>query len=416
MYNRTHFSIPALVTILALTLAACSPAPTATVAPAQPATTVPAAVATQAPVLALTDAPHTTAPVFFARPSGNHGPALAYDTLNGMQLFALPDGLFSADTQHYFAVGTQQGHTTLDSYSPVTGQLLQTANFDGEWELSFVTAHGDFVALSRQAADQQTTEVLILDGETAKERQRVNLSGNFEVDSVSPDGLALFLIEYLPSLNPDHYQIRLFELGTQTLQPDVLVDKRSPDEVMAGERWDSVSSMGGQWQLTLYLRMKENEAFIHALSTDGRYTFCIDLPSGGGDLAQQKFNTLAISPTSGTIYVANAVTGTVAEVSLGDLSVHHTTTFKPEVVADPDPKAQLSRSLLSKDERKLYFTSGQNVWVYDTVDMSVSGPFATPNGIAGLGLNPQGSRLLVATMDGALTALDTTSGVTVSLR
>jgi len=405
-----------LTAALALTLAACGTAPTQPAPTAPAVTTAPVAVATQAPVLAPTDAPHTTAPIFFARPNGNHGPALAYDTLNGLQLFALPDGLFSADNQHYFALGTQQGHTALDSYSPVTGQLIQTFSFEGEWELSFVTANGNFVALSRQAADHQTTEVLILDGQTAKELHRLNLSGNFEVDSVSPDGFALFLIEYLPSINPDHYQIRLFDLSTQTLQPDALVDKREPDELMAGERWDSVSSLGGQWQLTLYLRIKENEAFIHALSTDNRFTFCIDLPSGGGDLAQQKFNTLAISPTSATVYVANAVTGTVSEVSLADLTVHHTTTFKPDVVADPDPQAQRARSLLAKDGDKLYFTSGQNVWVYDTVAKTVSGPFATPGSITGLGLNPQGNRLLVATMDGALTALDTASGITVSLR
>jgi WD40 repeat protein len=384
------------------------------------ATIAPLAIATELPVttapLAVTDAPHTTAPIFYARPSGNHGPALAYDLTTGYQLFALPDGLFSADSQHYFALGSGQGHTALDSYSPFTGQLLQSTTLDGDWELSFVTATGRFIALSRQAADNQTTEVSLLDGQTIKEKSHVNLSGNFEVDSVSPDGSALFLIEYLPSQNPDHYQIRLFDLNVNSLMPDVLIDKRFPDEVMAGERWDSVTTPGGLWQLTLYLRMKENEAFIHALNTDGRYTFCIDLPSGGGDLAQQKYNTLAISPTDGTVYVANAVTGTVAEISLADLTVQHITSFTPQTVANPDPQAQLSRSLLSKDGRNLYFTSGQNVWAYDTASRAVTGPFQTQGQISGLGLNPNGTRLLVAKMDGSLTALDTSTGIAVSLR
>ncbi len=243
--------------LLTLALAACATAPTQPAAPEVPATSRPQPTVAVQPQA--TTAPQAaTHSVFFARPAGNHGPAQAYDTLTGAQLFTLPDGLFSADGQYYFALQAAQGQTTLDSYSPVDGHLVQTTQLDGEWELSFVTANGHYVTLARQAPNKQQTEVLILEGRTGHERSRGSLEGNFEVDSLAPDGSALFLIEYLPSINPDHYQIRLFDVPAKALTPGALVDKRFPDEVMAGERWDSVSTPNGQWQLTLYLRIQKD--------------------------------------------------------------------------------------------------------------------------------------------------------------
>jgi hypothetical protein len=339
---------------------------------------------------------------------------LAYDVNTGVQVFTLPDGLFSADGLHYFAL-TTTSQPALESYSVTTGKLLYTLPLAGVWALDFVSADGQYVVLSQQAQDKQQLTALILEGATGTEKQRVALDRNMAIDGLSADAHALYLIDYLPAANPDHYQVRVYDLVAKSLLPDALVDKREADEVMAGERWESVSSKGGLWLLSLYLRMQENEAFVHALDMNDRYAFCIDLPAGGGDLTQQKFNTLALSPQNATLYIANAVTGTVSEASLSDFSVKRTTTFKGQSTTT-DPDTQLARSLLTPDGRTLYFTSGQDVWAFDTASRKVSGPFASNGPISGFGLNPTGDRLLVAKMDGSLVALDTISGIAVSLR
>lgn len=398
--------------VLVLMLAAC-----ATVNSLPPTVSPSLVVVTATPVPSTT-IPATTQPepLFFARPQGNHGPAIAYSRNTGAQQFTLPAGLFSADGLHYFGLTTAGDQSTLNAYDPANGQRLFSLNLSGAWNLSYVTADGAHVVLAQQAKDQPQLTALILSGSTGQEQQRVTLPGNLDVDALSTDGAWLYIIEYLPTANPDHYQVRAYDTAMQKLLPDPLFDKREPDEEMEGERLESVSSKGGQWLLSLYVRMKEDEAFVHALNATDRYAFCIDLPAGGGDLSQQKFNTLALAPQGMVLYIANAVTGTVAEANLQDFSVTRVTTFKGESAPADLQGSVVARSLLSSDGQTLYFTSGQNVWRYDTLQRTVTGPFETSGQISGLGLNPAGDRLLVAKMDGSLAALDTTSGLAVSLR
>jgi hypothetical protein len=401
------------ISLLTLALASGCASPAGTPGTTGAVPTQPAQSATQLAPAAPIAAPDI--PVFFARPRGNHGPALAYGLESGYPLFTLPDGLFSADGRGYFAAGSGGGGTALDSYSPRGGRLLASTRLEGEWTLAFVNGRGYQVALSRQSADHTRTEIQIRDDATLQMLDRAELAGNFEIDGLSPDGQALFLIEYLPAAAPDHYQVRLYTLGDHVLQPGALVDKRFPDEVMAGERWDTVSTPDGLWLLTLYLRTQKNVAFIHALNTMDRFTFCIDLPSAGGSLADQKYDSLAVRPGGETIYVANAVTGMVTEVSLSSLDVEHITTFKAGIQLRTDPTSPAARSLLSADGARLYFSHGPSVWVYDTAARSVRGPFTAAGPVAGLGLSVDGARLLAAGQDGSLSVFDALTGAETAL-
>ena len=109
-------------------------------------------------------------------------------------------------------------------------------------------------------------------------------------------------------------------------------------------------------------------AFVHTLDLQNKYTVCIDLPSGSGDLDRLKDYNLALSPDGLTLYATNAVLGVVAEVDLNTLQVVRTVEFTPDSSGchrGYPSQAPTRHSVLSKDGRSVYFTSGTGIWVYE---------------------------------------------------
>jgi len=257
----------------------------------------------------------------------------------------------------------------------------------------------------------------------------LNLDGNFEVETISTDGKSLFLVQHLPAVNPDHYLIRLYDLSKEQLLVDPLRAKGA-DEVMAGLAWDGIASPDGRWLLTLYLSTRRNVAFIHTLNLHDKYPVCIDLPSGDGDPAGRgvpsaplrgsasssfdvlKHYTVALSPDGRKVYATNPVLGVVAEVGLNQLKVTRTATFEAGIMTKYLP--QSSRSIVSKDGRALYFSSGAVMWRYDTTSGTVSQPFAMSEPIVGLGISDDGKRLYVASADRRPMMLDVATWQTLS--
>ncbi len=396
----------------AAALAGQAPEPEGRVRADAPAATIqPSAESKSAPA---PDSPARPSELFFVRPEGAKGPLVAYDMSNRRERFALPAGMLSAYGRHYYAAALQQGSTRLDAFDPGTGDLEHRFTLRGRWALSGVSPLGRWVALTRipgesekQAwarANQWKTDIQIVDGDSGETAHLLSLDGNFEVETISAAGDALFLVQHLPAVNPDHYLIRLYDLSADKLQFDPLRDKRATDEVMAGLAWEGLASPDGRWLLTLYLSTRRNVAFIHTLDLRNKYPVCIDLPSGSGDFAQLKHYTLALSPDGRKVYATNAALGVVAEVSLNTLTVTRVTTFDAGIMTKYMP--QSSRSVISKDGRTLYFSSGAVMWHYDTASGTVSEPFAISAPIIGLGVSSDGKRLFVASADRTPMVLD----------
>ncbi len=411
MNKQTRFLTTALLCLL---LAACaSPATTPTPAiKAEPVSTSPASE----PVAPLVPE------IFFARPDGARGLAIAYDMTSGSELFALPPGMTSADSSLFFAAELiGDDNTNLNSFDLSTGQELAGFKLEGQWALSGISPTGRWLALTRLVSDAERqagnwqTEIQILDSQSGETVHLLNLDGNFEVETVSADGKSLFLVEHLPAVNPDHYLIRLYDLSNETLVADPLRSKGA-DEVMAGYAWEGLASPNGKWLLTLYLSTRRNAAFIHTLNLIDKYPVCIDLPANGGGFGQLKYYTLSLAPDGYKVYAANAALGVVAEINLNEFSVARIVHFVSDPTASPEVQTQVARSLLSPDGTRLYFTSGKDVWAYDTKAQTVSGLFVTDGQVSGLGLSRDGARLYVAQMDGSLIAFDAIGGVAVSLR
>ena len=120
------------------------------------------------------------------------------------------------------------------------------------------------------------TRFLVLRAGSLRPRSRVTLRGSWSFDAVAPDGRTLYLTQHLRAGEHPLYRVRTFDLDRGTLGP-ALVDRLEQERDMGGEPVARASSRDGRWAYTLYAR-KGHEPFVHALDTDKREAFCVDLP------------------------------------------------------------------------------------------------------------------------------------------
>lgn len=326
------------------------------------------------------------------RPDGGKGTLVAYDTADGRRLFALPAGMASADGTSYYAASTRNGRTGIVAYDPRTGEPRRSTSLRGAWRLEGVSPTGAWLAVTRHSTGAMKTVVRVVDARRGRTEHILRLDGDFEVETISADGKALFLIQHL---DDRRYLIRLYDLTRERLVANPLRAKGS-DKLMAGLAWSGLATPDGRWLLTLYLNTARDVAFIHALDLESRYPACIDLPSGNGELELLSRYTLALSPDGRRLFAANASLGAIAEIDLQSLRVVRSVEFAPQRAK----RSEEARSVVSPDGSTLFFASGGEVRAYDTRTGRVTGPRDVGGDVTGLGTSADGKRLYVA-RDGA---------------
>ena len=106
-------------------------------------------------------------------------------------------------------------------------------------------------------------------------RERIDLPGFVSFDAISPDGRLLYLVTYDSATNPFDYSVRVYDVEAGEYKAGEIVDPSEPDEEMAGQPVAREMSPDGRWAYTLY--GGGEEAFIHALDTEGETAVCVDL-------------------------------------------------------------------------------------------------------------------------------------------
>ena len=315
------------------------------------------------------------------RPSGDAGEYVAYDLRTRRARFSLPPGMVSADGRVFVSARSTAREVTITRFDARTGKRLRAWTLPGKaWMLGGVSATGKRLVLTRYGRTGRPTTLALVDGSTGRVVHRRVLPGHFEVDTVSRDGLRLFLIQRFR--DGERYLVRLYDVRRERLRTQAL--KASGETApMAGYAWSGVASPDGRWLLTLYLDGRRNVAFVHALDLVRGHPTCIFLPSRWGYAALRKY-VVALSPSGKTLYAMNATLGVVAEIDLAAHRVVRTTRFRGSP-KDGVKAIWGGNAGISPDGRTLAFTSGRVVWTFDTRTRKVGGPYPARTNVAGLG-------------------------------
>ena len=345
----------------------------------------------------------------YVQPKGVGGAVHAYDPDSGTRLFSLPPGITSADGISHVTAEPRRLHTVVARYLVAIGSLAGSMRIDGRWELEGVSPNGRFAALVRQNVDRSRTDVTVLNVFAGRVAHRLQLRGNFEVETVSRDAKRLFLIQHLSTDGAPRYLVRLFDLSRDRLAAKPLRGAGEPS-VMAGLAWSGIGSPDGRWLLTLYLNTGRNLAFVHALDLVRSSPLCIFLPSGRGFDALKRYG-LTLSPDGRRLYATNAAIGAVAEIDLATRKVVRTARF-PATANRNGPTALTGT--ISRNGRTLYFSPGRDLWAYDTAYGVVRGPYRTGAAITGFGFGAGDRRVHALLADGRLVSFDAATGKVLS--
>jgi hypothetical protein len=188
----------------------------------------------------------------------------------------------------YVAIPT--GRTTVVEVVQVHGgTVLRSNSIRGLYGVPWVAADGSAGGLSRDGrtlvlasftntpGQLATTRFALLRTRTLHRFRGVALRGSFSFDALSPDASTLYLIQYTSARDYRRYRVRAYDVASRRLIPGAIVDKREPDEAMAGSPASRATSGDGRWAYTLYAR-QGRPPFVHALDTVGKTAFCVDLP------------------------------------------------------------------------------------------------------------------------------------------
>jgi hypothetical protein len=204
---------------------------------------------------------------------------------DGPSMGYMVDGGITAGSIRYAALPAGHG-TLIEKLALAGGRPLRFHYFKAQAGVPMIAMDGTAGGLSHDAStlvlgrprttypERQST-LYVLDARHLAVRRRITLKGDFSFDAISPDGRTIYLTQ-LRGRNVLDYAIRAFDTQTGRLLPKPVVDRKEPDEQMAGAPLTRVMSRDGRFAYTLYGFGKK--PFIHALDTVGRSAKCIDLP------------------------------------------------------------------------------------------------------------------------------------------
>jgi DNA-binding beta-propeller fold protein YncE len=327
------------------------------------------------------------------RTNGQAGPLVLYDVVSRRQHVSLPRGLASADGRTYVSARTLGKQATLlTRYSLPSGRVVATRRLPGRQWLAAISPNGRRV-LVQYRAPKGFTRYAVLDG--MRTTRAVSLRGNYEVETLSPDGQRIFLIHWTPT---GRYDLRRFDLRTSKITATPTRSSESGEvEKMQGTAWVGVPSRNGNWLLTLYVKY-DGSAFIHALDLRAGIGHCIDLEGVHGDLNTVGTSVLALSPNQRMLYVAMPLVGRIFALDLRKLELTRTVRFAPISAASYGFGINPSAAL-TPNGRMLYFAAGQKLWGLDTASWRLRSSSSLGAQAAATGVTPDGRRVVVLRID-----------------
>ena len=313
----------------------------------------------------------------------------------------LPLGTPSGDWKHLYSI---VGGSLVDT-DPLTGNTQNTMRLGGDYTLPPATSTGLPGGLSAagywlvvESHDSNATRMLVISTSTFKVADRIELTGRFNFDAVSDDGQRLYLIQYL---NDKEYYVRLFNIPANSLDENIVIDKSDGNQAMAGRRLSGVASPDGASLFSMYVREHESP-FIHALSLQGPFAWCLDLPGGGYSMW-----SLAMTHDGSRLFAVGGASGVVAEVDTSNQ-------YSPQIVRTAQVATGAHIALLSTDGKTLVTAGESGIRWIDTSSLSVRMQSLAEWNVASLGLSEDGKTLYAVGDRGQIAQVAMLSGEVVS--
>lgn len=326
----------------------------------------------------------------------------------------IPEGIVSVGADRVVSTttdGTSTRVTTMD----LAGEVLSRATLEGNMVARVAT--NELVALTDRAgagetaylpAPKERTRVVVLDSDGTQ--REFELEGNFEPEAFKVSGTELFMIEYIPAMAPDRYQVRRLKLRSGAVVPIGRFKSNAPDQ-MQGTGRTQVLAPAGHELYTLYTQQPDaghagdahahgiSHAFVHVLNLDQSWAHCVDLPSVFAS-GRATASAIAVNPSGSRVFVADWTSGSVASLIPRKVRVAKTVTGLELGSEDDETFAAASSD-------QLYIAGNDAIVVLDASTLSIIDRWSIGAEVVGLELDDE--RLFVSTA-GSVIVLDPING------
>ncbi|MEO6795959.1 MAG: hypothetical protein ABI401_10805 [Candidatus Dormibacter sp.] len=359
-------------------------------------------------------------------------PISVLDAASGRVERSLPLGTPSPDWSRLYALTHDKQRTTVQAVDTHTGKVASHVSFDGWFDLPIasptgqtggLSPNGQWLVLQGSGEAKQTSFMLVVTAFNQAPR-RIVLPGDLSFDAVSNDGSRLYLIESLAKTQPGHYRVRRYDVATGSLNPTIIVDKREIlSASMTGTRISGVSAPDGSWQYSLYINEKTGP-FIHALSLDQTFAWCIDLPAGGTQQEQVMWS-LAITADGSHLFAVNPALGKVARVDItGDgpsNEISQVASFTPPVRQQSQASAlftdalakgvQIGSAAVAPDGKTLIAIADAGTIAIELPSLKPIRTLFSDEGVESVVMSDDGAKLFASSWSGStLLEIDPTTG------
>ena len=353
------------------------------------------------------------------------------DPDSGHATLSVPGGAADATWSEVFITSRRGGRSYVDAIDLQDGSTRSLAGVPRGFEVAVVAPGGEAIALARPDAHGTTdpydaqarrrTRLVVVRPDHRREVKTFDLEGNYEPEAFSVDGRWLFLIEYMPALDPNRYSVNQLNLSSGKLGRVGGKTKVAAPGVMRGT--GRMQALGPDHDVlyTLYTKQPPNDvhrhlskrqlrsgnvhAFVHTLSLSGIWAHCIDLPMPfGTGLATA--HGMAVSPEGDRLYVADPSHHRVAVADLSKLRVVD------------ERKVHLGRPRagglpMAVGGGAVFAAGDKEIVVLDALTLKEVGRWATDSPIRSLAVGEGSGRLYVGLED-ALEARDAGTGEVIS--